>query len=106
MYERTENALGSKFSALEFHKLILDCGPVPLKYVDAYIKEVMNYSKETGIEIGDYIETSGAGGIIPAGIYIGKVTEVRSDVTGVSQEAIIQPGVDFSNLKEVMVILN
>ncbi len=63
-------------------------------------------SKETGIEIGDYIETSGAGGIIPAGIYIGKVTEVRSDVTGVSQEAIIQPGVDFSNLKEVMVILN
>lgn len=63
-------------------------------------------SKETGIEIGDYIETSGAGGIIPAGIYIGKVTEVKTDVTGVSQEAIIQPGVDFSNLKEVMVILN
>ena len=57
-------------------------------------------------EIGDYIETSGAGGIIPAGIYIGKVTEVRSDVTGVSQEAIIKPGVDFSDLKEVMVILN
>ena len=63
-------------------------------------------SKETGIEIGDYIETSGAGGIIPAGIYIGKVTEVKTDVTGVSQEAIIQPGVDFSNLKEVMVVLN
>ena len=63
-------------------------------------------SKEAGLEIGDYIETSGAGGIIPAGIYIGKVTEVKSDVTGVSQQAVIKPGVDFSNLKEVMVILN
>ena len=62
-------------------------------------------SKDAGIEIGDYIETSGAGGIIPAGIYIGKVTEVRNDVTGVSQEAIIKPGVDFSNLKEVMIIV-
>ena len=63
-------------------------------------------SKEAGIEIGDYIETSGAGGIIPAGIYIGKVVEIRNDITGVSQEAVIKPGVDFSNLKEVMVILN
>ena len=61
-------------------------------------------SKDSGIEIGDYIETSGAGGIIPAGIYIGKVTEIRSDVTGVSQEAVIKPGVDFSNISEVMVI--
>lgn len=65
----------------------------------------MSYiSKDDGIEIGDYIETSGAGGIIPAGIYIGKVTNIKTDVTGVSQEAIIKPGVDFSNLKEVMII--
>lgn len=63
-------------------------------------------SKESGIEIGDYIETSGAGGIIPAGIYIGKVTEIRNDVTGVSQEAIIKPGVEFSDLSEVLVIKN
>lgn len=63
-------------------------------------------SKESGIEIGDYIETSGAGGIIPSGIYIGKITEIRNDVTGVSQEAIIKPGVDFSDLSEVLVIRN
>lgn len=62
-------------------------------------------SKEAGIEIGDHIETSGAGGMIPGGIYIGKVTEIRNDVTGVSQEAVIKPGVDFSNLNEVVVIL-
>ncbi len=65
----------------------------------------MSYvSKDSGVEVGDYIETSGAGGIIPEGIYIGKVTEIRDDVTGVSREAIIKPGVDFSDLNEVMVI--
>lgn len=61
-------------------------------------------SKETGLEVGDSIETSGSGGVIPAGIYIGKVTEIKNDVTGVSQEAIIKPGVDFADVNEVMVI--
>lgn len=61
-------------------------------------------SKEAGLEVGDYIQTSGSGGIIPAGIYIGKVKEIKNDVTGVSQEAIIKPGVDFSNIDEVLVI--
>ncbi len=63
-------------------------------------------SKESGIEVGDHIETSGAGGIIPAGIYIGKVTQIKDDVTGVSKEAIIKPGVDFLNLNEVLIIKN
>jgi len=62
--------------------------------------------KELGIEIGDQIETSGAGGMIPSGIYIGKVTEIKDDVTGVSKEAIVKPGVDFSSLNEVLVIKN
>lgn len=61
-------------------------------------------SRETGLEVGDFVETSGAGGIIPAGIYIGKIQEIKDDVTGVSQEAIIKPGVDFSDIDEVLVI--
>lgn len=63
-------------------------------------------SKEAGLEVGDFIETSGSGGIIPAGIYIGKVSKIKDDVTGVSQEAVIKPGVDFSDLNEVLVIKN
>lgn len=61
-------------------------------------------SKEAGLEIGDYVETSGAGGIIPPNIYIGKITDVKDDVTGVSQEVVIKPGVDFSDIDEVLVI--
>ena len=36
----------------------------------------------------------------------GKVFDIKDDVTGVSQEAIIKPGVDFSDIDEVLVIKN
>lgn len=39
MYDRVQTALGSDFSPLEFHKVILDCGPVPLRYVETVIDE-------------------------------------------------------------------
>lgn len=45
MYERTEAALGEKFSALEFHKLILDCGPVPLRFVETVVDEYIEANK-------------------------------------------------------------
>ena len=43
MYTRTQNALKNNFNELEFHTLLLNCGPVPLRYiediVDNYIAE-------------------------------------------------------------------
>ena len=39
MYERCEQALGEKFNVEEFHKLILDCGPVPLRFVEVVVDE-------------------------------------------------------------------
>lgn len=43
MRERVSAALGENFNELEFHKLILDCGPIPLRFVenvvDKYIEE-------------------------------------------------------------------
>jgi rod shape-determining protein MreC len=60
--------------------------------------------KESGISVGDTIETSGAGGIFPAGLYIGKISELKSVSDGVSRQAIIETGTDFNNLSHVMVI--
>lgn len=40
MHDRAKNALGSNFDPIEFHKLILDCGPVPLRFIET---EVDNY---------------------------------------------------------------
>ncbi len=60
--------------------------------------------KESGISVGDTIETSGAGGIFPPGLYIGKISELKSVSDGVSRQAIIETGTDFNNLSHVMVI--
>lgn len=53
---------------------------------------------------GDIIETSGAGGVYPPGITVGKVTEVRMDNSGAVDYAIIESMVDFSRLNEVLVV--
>lgn len=55
---------------------------------------------------GDTVLTSGLGGIFPKGIVIGKVVEVSRSNTGTERIAIIEPEVDFSQLEEVMVLLN
>ena len=68
-------------------------------------KCVMNYlTKDPNVEIGDYAVTSGIGGIYPQGLYIGKVVRLEDDASGLSQAAIIEPGVDFRDLSEVMII--
>lgn len=62
------------------------------------------FSKDAVPEIGDKIYSSG-GGIYPENLYIGKIIEVKSDPFSQTMTGIIQPGVDFSELKDVMVIL-
>lgn len=39
MRDRVMEALGSDYSALEFHKVILDCGPVPLRFVEDVVDD-------------------------------------------------------------------
>jgi len=63
-------------------------------------------ARDTNIIIGDYVETSGMGGIYPSGLLIGRVLEIRPDLHGISQYAIIETSADFSRLTEVFVITN
>lgn len=60
--------------------------------------------KDSIITAGDDLETSGMGGIYPKGIYIGKVLEITDDGTGLSQQANIEPAVDFDSVAEVFII--
>jgi rod shape-determining protein MreC len=55
---------------------------------------------------GDTVLTSGLGGVFPKGIVIGKVVEVSRSSTGTERIALIQSEVDFSQIEEVMVLLN
>ncbi len=61
-------------------------------------------NKDAQILAGDTIETSGLGESFPGGVPLGKVTNIVSDVSGVSKYAVVEPYVDFKNLKEVLII--
>ena len=53
---------------------------------------------------GNFVVTSGDGGIFPGGLIIGTVVEVKTSNNKISCEAKIQPIVDFSEISDVMVI--
>ena len=46
MYERCETALGVDFNVEEFHKLILDCGPVPLRFVEVVVDQYISNKRD------------------------------------------------------------
>lgn len=71
-------------------------GILKLKYVPSNI-ELLE---------GDVIETSGIGGIYPKGIYVGTIKKVEEDKGSKKQYALIEPGVDFSKIREVLIIEN
>jgi rod shape-determining protein MreC len=63
------------------------------------------FSREVDIQVGDKIYSSGYGGMYPAGLFIGTVSEVYSDANTHTPAAFIEPGVNFNTLREVMIIL-
>lgn len=63
-------------------------------------------SKNANIIVGDKIVTSGLGGIYPKGLFVGKVMEIRPDVQGISQYAVISPEINIDDLKAVCVVKN
>lgn len=60
--------------------------------------------RDTPIIVGDVIEASGSGGIYPQGLVIGTVVNVSANSAGTLNYAEIDPAVDFSSLRSVLVI--
>jgi len=56
------------------------------------------------VEVGDVVVTSGLSEIFPKGLKIGYVAEIDTAPTGLFQQAMIIPNVEFNTLEEVMVI--
>ena len=63
-------------------------------------------SKNSDIVVGDYLETSGLGGIYPKGIEIGTVVEIKPEVQGISQYAIVETSARIETVSSVMIITN
>lgn len=65
--------------------------------------KMINLSRSSGVAMGDYVMTSGEG-IFPDGIMIGSITNIGTDPVNSSIYADIKPLVDFSSIKNVMII--
>ena len=60
--------------------------------------------RSSGASAGDYVVTSGIGGVYPSGLLIGSVQQIRSATDGMTLDADIDLFADIYNLKQVMVI--
>ncbi len=57
------------------------------------------------VQIGDEVVTSGLGGVFPAGLTIGKVSEVLPLIGGFKR-VLVRPAVPLGRVREVLVLLN
>lgn len=62
--------------------------------------------RDTDIEKGDYVETSGMGGVYPKGLLVGKVSDIKEDNANMSKYAIIEPAADIGSLMQMLVVTN
>lgn len=62
--------------------------------------------QDVTVEPGELVLTSGLGGNYPSDVLVGQVVSIRRPATELFQTASIQPAVDFSNLRAVLVITN
>jgi rod shape-determining protein MreC len=67
----------------------------------------VEYVKRTDeIEVGDLLVTSGWGRRFPAGVPVARVVEVVRRDFGIYQQVMAEPTVDFSRLREVLIVIN
>ena len=57
-----------------------------------------------GIQVGDLVVTSGAGGVFPRGIPIGKVRAIDDRGSALFHYAVLTPVVDFARVDEVLLL--
>lgn len=62
-------------------------------------------SAREDVKKGDWVMTSGLGGIFPEGVRVGTVARVGIAESGLTKEISVKPAVDFRSLEEVMVYM-
>ena len=59
-----------------------------------------------GLRVGDVIVTSGAGGLVPRGIPIGRIQAIDNRGSALFHFAALTPAVDLARLEELLIVLN
>ncbi len=66
----------------------------------------LNYVLKSAIvEKGDFVLTSGLGGVFPKGLMVGTILEITNSRRGMFQKIEIEPAVDFSQLEHLIIIM-
>ena len=68
------------------------------------VLELEGISNTKDVNVGDYVYTSGLGGIFPAGILIGAVTEITTDSYDLAKIMKVTPSVDFNDINYVSIL--
>ena len=63
------------------------------------------FGRDDDVKPGDMLVTSGIGGKYPSGLFIGKVSAVESDVTGLQKLVQVDPAANLSHLDRVFIVL-
>ena len=58
------------------------------------------------VKVGDLVVTSGVAGVFPKDLPVGRISKVTRRTYGLYQEVEVTPAVDFTSLKEMLVILS
>ncbi len=57
------------------------------------------------LKIGDVVISSGFDGLYPKGLRIGTISKIVKHSSGMFQDVIVTPFVDFEKLEEVLVVM-
>ncbi len=62
-----------------------------------------NITSKAKLSVGNRVTTSGLGGVIPKGIYVGKVSKVAQDDYGLAKKVYIKPAANLNDIEVVSV---
>lgn len=69
----------------------------------AYMDDIPRHAR---CRIGDVVETSGFSSVFPAGIFVGKVIQIRNSKDGLSYRIEVQLSTDLAKIRNVNVVAN
>ncbi len=80
-------------------------GVIGLLRFDGHQFQMDNVPRGEALDTGDRLITSGLGGTVPRGLHVGTVADIRSSAAELFQQISVEPGVRFTALSDVYVVV-
>lgn len=94
----SRSSISCRLKETEYFGYLKWSGGNPLR---AYIDDIPRHAK---IKEEETVETSGFSSVFPAGIFVGRVKQIRNSDDGLSYRLEVRLSTDFARLRDVMVI--